>query len=171
MKLVRSFCGTTHENDDGSFEHVGSILANITKQREGRELLLDPKWGLLKQIIRQFDSNSSLRKKGVNKRCQFLLDFEQQVKRALVGLAPDKHPFGSQEVDASSLGWAISAVSSREFWLNGNKQSNGMNFDIPMMLPLIDMCNHSFNLNARIVQEQETSSTKMRVKAGCGCNQ
>lgn len=50
---------------DDSFEHVGSILVNITKQRAGRELLLDPKRGLLKQIIRQFDSNSSLRKKGV----------------------------------------------------------------------------------------------------------
>ncbi|PNX99950.1 histone-lysine N-methyltransferase setd3-like protein [Trifolium pratense] len=101
----------------------------------------------------------------VNKRCRFLLDFEQQVKRALVGLTPDKHPFGGQEVDASSLGWAMSAVSSRAFKLHGNKQSNGIDFDIPMMLPLIDMCNHSFNPNARIVQEQETGSTKMRVVA------
>jgi hypothetical protein len=101
----------------------------------------------------------------VNKRCRFLLDFEQQVKRALVGLTPDKHPFGGQEVDASSLGWAMSAVSSRAFKLHGNKQSDGIDFDIPMMLPLIDMCNHSFNPNAKIVQEQETGSTKMRVKA------
>lgn len=100
----------------------------------------------------------------VNKRCRFLLDFEQKVKHALVGLTPDKHPFGGQEVDASSLGWAMSAVSSRAFKLHGNKQSNGINFDIPMMLPLIDMCNHSFNPNARIVQEQETGSTKMWVK-------
>lgn len=101
----------------------------------------------------------------VNKRCRFLLDFEQKVKHALVGLTPDKHPFGGQEVDASSLGWAMSAVSSRAFKLHGNKQSNGINFDIPMMLPLIDMCNHSFNPNARIVQEQEAGSTKMWVKA------
>ncbi|CAL5215226.1 unnamed protein product [Lathyrus oleraceus] len=100
----------------------------------------------------------------VNKRCRFLLDFEKQVKRALVGVTPDKHPFGGQEVDASSLGWAMSAVSSRAFKLHGNKNSNGINFDIPMMLPLIDMCNHSFNPNARIVQEQETGSTDMRVK-------
>lgn len=100
----------------------------------------------------------------VNKRCRFLLDFEKQVKRALVGVTPDKHPFGGQEVDASSLGWAMSAVSSRAFKLHGNKNSNGINFDIPMMLPLIDMCNHSFNPNARIVQEQETGSTNMRVK-------
>lgn len=66
MKLVRSFCRATHESNDDAFEHVGSILVNITKQRAGRELLLDPKRGLLKQIIRQFDSNSLLRKKGVS---------------------------------------------------------------------------------------------------------
>ncbi|KAJ1437879.1 SET domain [Sesbania bispinosa] len=100
----------------------------------------------------------------VNKRCRFLLDFEQQVKHVLASLPPDKHPFGGQEVDASSLGWAMSAVSSRAFRLHGNKNPNGTNMDIPMMLPLIDMCNHSFNPNARIVQEQDTSSTKMQVK-------
>ncbi|RDY09876.1 Histone-lysine N-methyltransferase setd3 [Mucuna pruriens] len=100
----------------------------------------------------------------VNKRCRFLLDFEQEVKRALVSLTPDKHPFGGQEVDASSLGWAMSAVSSRAFRLYGEKDPNGMRIDVPMMLPLIDMCNHSFNPNARIVQEQDTSSTKMQVK-------
>ncbi|XP_020220888.1 actin-histidine N-methyltransferase [Cajanus cajan] len=100
----------------------------------------------------------------VNKRCRFLLDFEQEVKRALVSLSPDKHPFGGQEVDASSLGWAMSAVSSRAFRLYGEKDPNGIRIDIPMMLPLIDMCNHSFNPNARIVQEQDTSSMKMQVK-------
>ncbi|XP_004511210.1 uncharacterized protein [Cicer arietinum] len=85
MKLVRSFCRTTYENDDDSFEHVGSILVNITKQREGRELLLDPKRGLLKQIIRQFDSNSSLRKKGVSgtiRNCCF--EAENQLQNLLL---------------------------------------------------------------------------------------
>ncbi|WJX88064.1 hypothetical protein P8452_70186 [Trifolium repens] len=85
MKLVRSFCRTTHENDDDSFEHVGSILVNITKHRTGRELLLDPKRGLLKQIIRQFDSNSSLRKKGVSgtiRNCCF--EAENQLQNLLL---------------------------------------------------------------------------------------
>lgn len=50
---------------DDSFEHVGSILVNISKNEAGRKILLDPKRGLLKQIIRQFDSSSPLRKKGV----------------------------------------------------------------------------------------------------------
>lgn len=48
-----------------SFEHVASILVNISQKEAGRKLLLDPKRGLLKQIIRQFDSPSPLRKKGV----------------------------------------------------------------------------------------------------------
>ncbi|XP_057416779.1 uncharacterized protein LOC130711255 isoform X2 [Lotus japonicus] len=100
----------------------------------------------------------------VNKRCRFLLEFEQEVKRALASLTPDKHPFGGLEVDAPSLGWAMSAVSSRAFRLHGNKDPNGTHVDIPMMLPLIDMCNHSFNPNAKIIQEQDSSSTKMQVK-------
>ncbi|RDY10338.1 Protein HGH1-like protein [Mucuna pruriens] len=86
MKLVRSFCRTTHdESNDDAFEHVGSILVNISKQREGRELLLDPKRGLLKQIIRQFDSNSSLRKKGVSgtiRNCCF--EAENQLQNLLL---------------------------------------------------------------------------------------
>lgn len=101
----------------------------------------------------------------VNKRCRFLLDFEQEVKRALVSVKPDSHPFGGQEVDASSLGWAMSAVSSRAFRLYGEKDQNGDRIHLPMMLPLIDMCNHSFNPNARIVQEEDSSSMKMQVKA------
>ncbi|KAK7398875.1 hypothetical protein VNO78_10049 [Psophocarpus tetragonolobus] len=100
----------------------------------------------------------------VNKRCRFLLNFEQQVKRALVSLTPDMHPFGGQEVDASSLGWAMSAVSSRAFRLYAEKDPSGTLIDVPMMLPLIDMCNHSFNPNAKIVQEQDTSSMNMQVK-------
>nr|XP_015895374.2 actin-histidine N-methyltransferase [Ziziphus jujuba var. spinosa] len=97
----------------------------------------------------------------VNKRCRFLLDFEQQVKRALENMTPSKHPFGGQDVDASSLGWAMAAVSSRAFRLYGKKLPGGTYNDLPMMLPLIDMCNHSFNPNARIVQEQDAGNTML----------
>ncbi|KAF5183572.1 Hgh1-like protein [Thalictrum thalictroides] len=65
MKLVRSFCTSSSEKIEDPFEHVGLILINITKVEKGRKYLLDPKRGLLKQIIRQFDSTSQLRKKGV----------------------------------------------------------------------------------------------------------
>ncbi|GAB2297205.1 hypothetical protein Dimus_031318 [Dionaea muscipula] len=66
MKLVRSFCTSSSEKLDDPFEHVGSILVNISKREAGRRFLLDPKRGLLKQIIRQSDSASPIRKKGVS---------------------------------------------------------------------------------------------------------
>ncbi|GKU99474.1 hypothetical protein SLEP1_g12324 [Rubroshorea leprosula] len=66
MKLVRSFCRSSNESRDDPFDHVGSILVNISQKEAGRKMLLDPKRGLLKQIIRQFDSAQPLRKKGVS---------------------------------------------------------------------------------------------------------
>ncbi|KAK8485662.1 hypothetical protein V6N13_029477 [Hibiscus sabdariffa] len=84
MKLVRSFCRSSETNDD-PFDHVGSILVNISKKEEGRKMLLDPKRGLLKQIIRQFDSSSPLRKKGVSgtiRNCCF--EAENQLQNLLL---------------------------------------------------------------------------------------
>lgn len=101
----------------------------------------------------------------VNKRCRFLLDFDKVVKYELENLKLQDHPFDGQTVDASSLGWAMSAVSSRAFRLYGNMCPDGTHADVPMMLPLIDMCNHSFNPNAKIVQQQEATSRRMLVKA------
>ncbi|KAG9444464.1 hypothetical protein H6P81_015804 [Aristolochia fimbriata] len=94
----------------------------------------------------------------VNKRCRFLLDFEKEVRGSLQNIPSKSHPFGGQDVDASSLGWAMSAVSSRAFRLHG------LHKGVPMMLPLIDMCNHSFHPNAQIIQAQDTSNSKMLVK-------
>lgn len=101
----------------------------------------------------------------VNKRCRFLLEFEKEVKNILDDVASKDHPFGGQDVNAASLGWAMSAVSSRAFRLHGEILSDGKHSEVPMLLPLIDMCNHSFNPNARIVQQQDTSSRNMSVKA------
>ncbi|XVF85937.1 hypothetical protein PTKIN_Ptkin17bG0157900 [Pterospermum kingtungense] len=84
MKLVRSFCRSSESSDD-PFDHVGSILVNISKKEEGRKMLLDPKRGLLKQIVRQFDSSSSLRKKGVSgtiRNCCF--EAENQLQNLLL---------------------------------------------------------------------------------------
>ncbi|KAK1387056.1 histone-lysine N-methyltransferase setd3 [Heracleum sosnowskyi] len=106
----------------------------------------------------------------VNKRCRFLLDFEKELERVLGNLDSNDHPFGSQDVDASSLGWAMSAVSSRAFRLYGKKIQDGTHSNAPMMLPLIDMCNHSFNPNAEIVQEQGDANAKMLVKVVAGTN-
>ncbi|KAK2991389.1 hypothetical protein RJ640_007853, partial [Escallonia rubra] len=85
MKLVRSFCTSSNEKKGDPFEHVGSILVNISKKEAGRKLLLDPKRGLLKQIIRQFDSTSLLRKKGVSgtvRNCCF--EAESQLQNLLL---------------------------------------------------------------------------------------
>ncbi|KAH7683596.1 Protein HGH1 C-terminal protein [Dioscorea alata] len=65
-KLVRSFCrSSSSEAKEDIFEHVSLVLVNISKLEAGRRILMDPKRGLLKQIVRQFDSSSLLRKKGV----------------------------------------------------------------------------------------------------------
>lgn len=101
----------------------------------------------------------------VNKRCRFLLDFDQEVRRALASVKPIDHPFGGQELNASSLGWAMSAVSSRAFRLHGKKLAAGTRNEVPMMLPLIDMCNHSFNPNAQIIQEEDDSELLIKVVA------
>ncbi|CAH9104933.1 unnamed protein product [Cuscuta epithymum] len=100
----------------------------------------------------------------VNKRCRFLLEFERIVKQELGHVKQDNHPFEDQHVDSSALGWAMSAVSSRAFRLYGGKCLDGTHKDVPMMLPLIDMCNHSFSPNAEIVQEHEAGDGKMLVK-------
>ncbi|ESR61410.1 hypothetical protein CICLE_v10015103mg [Citrus x clementina] len=101
----------------------------------------------------------------VNKRCRFLLDFDQEVRHALASVKPNDHPFGGQELNASSLGWAMSAVSSRAFRLHGKKLAAGTRNEVPMMLPLIDMCNHSFNPNAQIIQEEDDSQLLIKVVA------
>lgn len=86
------------------------------------------------------------------------------VKDTLETVKLDKHPFGGQEIDASALGWAMSAVSSRAFRLYGSKRQDGTHENAPMLLPLIDMCNHSFEANAKIVQEKDAGDEKMLVK-------
>ncbi|KAF7090897.1 hypothetical protein CFC21_093576 [Triticum aestivum] len=91
----------------------------------------------------------------INKRCRFLLEFEKEVKQKLGTVPSGDHPFCGQDVHSSSLGWAMSAASSRAFRLHG---------EIPMLLPLVDMCNHSFSPNARIVQEGDVESPDMSVK-------
>ncbi|KAL3347151.1 hypothetical protein AABB24_021032 [Solanum stoloniferum] len=104
----------------------------------------------------------------VNKRCRFLLEFEKILKHELENLKPDDHPFSGQDVDSSALGWAMSAVSSRAFRLYGGKRPDGTRSNVPMMLPLIDMCNHSFDPNADIVQEEANSDRNMLVKVVAG---
>lgn len=100
----------------------------------------------------------------VNKRCRFLLGFEKEIKNILDNVSSKDHPFGGQDVNTSSLGWAMSSVSSRAFRLHGEVLHSNKKKDTPMLLPLIDMCNHSFTPNARIVQEQNRNNQSMSIK-------
>ncbi|KAG0485556.1 hypothetical protein HPP92_009635 [Vanilla planifolia] len=100
----------------------------------------------------------------VNKRCRFLLLFDKDIKDLLEHVELKDHPFGGQDLNSSSLGWAMSAVSSRAFRLYGESHTNGQRMDVPMLLPLIDMCNHSFHPNAKIFQGQENGSSKTLIK-------
>lgn len=78
----------------------------------------------------------------VKRRCRWLLGFSQGVLAALPDTAAD--PFGSTPVDANALGWALGVVTSRAFRTRGPGQPAAM-------LPLIDMANHSFSPNARVL--------------------
>lgn len=77
----------------------------------------------------------------VKKRCRWLYDFSQPLAQ-LPGSAAD--PFGGAAVDMNALGWALAAVSSRAFRTKGPTQPASM-------LPLIDMCNHSFTPNCEVL--------------------
>ncbi|URE05437.1 hypothetical protein MUK42_09181 [Musa troglodytarum] len=63
-KLVRSFCRSSPGDSkaEDTFEHVASVLVNISKVEAGRKILLEPKRGLLKQAICQLDSSNPLKK-------------------------------------------------------------------------------------------------------------
>lgn len=101
----------------------------------------------------------------VNKRCRFLLEFEQEIRGTLQDVKASDHPFNGQDVNASALGWTMSAVSTRAFRLHGNKKlQGGSSDDVPMMLPLIDMCNHCFKPNVRIIQEHNGADSNTLVK-------
>eukprot|EP01018_Ginkgo_biloba_P038165 Gb_41393 [translate_table: standard] len=100
----------------------------------------------------------------VSKRCKLLFDFEAVVNSTCEKMSAEQHPFRGQYVDAASLGWAMSAVSTRAFRLRGDIMSDGKRGGTPMLLPLIDMCNHNFHPNSRIVQETDSCGDKFIIK-------
>lgn len=102
----------------------------------------------------------------VKKRCRVLLELARTVESVLRKLPADQQPFGGQEVTASALGWAMAAVSSRAFHMH--KPKNYIK-ELPgghrVMLPLVDMCNHSFTPNASIVQQEKEKEASLIVLA------
>lgn len=77
----------------------------------------------------------------VHMRCQWLLHFAREALQPLPGSPAD--PFFGTLVDANALGWALAVVTSRAFRVLGPSQPASM-------LPLIDMCNHSFTPNCKL---------------------
>lgn len=76
----------------------------------------------------------------VIKRCRWLIQFaKNELKKE-----GDANPFHGTQIDANSLGWAFAAVTSRAFRPGGPKSAG-------VLLPLIDMCNHSFSPNAKVI--------------------
>lgn len=60
-----------------------------------------------------------------------------------------------EQVDAHSLGWAMSATSSRAF---------GFGSDDKRLLPLIDMMNHAFEPSARVaLKKKKNADSKVEV--------
>eukprot|EP00898_Chlorokybus_atmophyticus_P000304 jgi/Chlat1/1274/Chrsp117S01708 len=60
-------------------------------------------------------------------------------------------PFMGQDVSPNELAWAMAAVSSRAFRLDGSKKPASM-------LPAVDMMNHSFNPNTTVERQQDGSA-------------
>jgi len=84
----------------------------------------------------------------VNKRCRFLVQFAGRA--FVVDDGPDyvdgQHPERRRvemEIDANALGWASACASSRAFKVRGPTST-------PSMLPVIDVCNHSFSPSAAV---------------------
>jgi Domain of unknown function (DUF383) len=73
--LLRLFLDTTHSKaGEDPFEHVATILPNVTRFREGRQVLLEPGRGALKALASQLRSPSELRRRGCSgaiKNCCF----------------------------------------------------------------------------------------------------
>lgn len=77
---------------------------------------------------------------------RWLADFSKNLKD-LPGTPED--PFGGAAVDINALGWAMACVTSRAFRVKGP--------DHPaVMLPLIDMSNHSFDPNCEVLPLRDT---------------
>ena len=82
----------------------------------------------------------------VKKRCRWLLTFAAgplASARADAAAASEAAPFSGAVIDANALGWALAAVSSRAYRTRGPSLPAAM-------LPLIDICNHSFEPNVAV---------------------
>ena len=85
----------------------------------------------------------------INKRCRFLVSFfggksitVDDGEEFVDGVHPNRRRV-EMTIDANALGWASACASSRAFKVRGPTQT-------PSMLPVIDICNHSFQPSAEV---------------------
>ncbi|GAQ89582.1 hypothetical protein KFL_005390020 [Klebsormidium nitens] len=64
-KLIKEFAATSGSEDDDVYEHVGTVLVNVSQVKEGRTILLDPARALLKHVLPQIQSQNVRRRQGV----------------------------------------------------------------------------------------------------------
>lgn len=64
VKLVSLFNTPANDIKGEAFVYVGSILVNVSRSEAGRNFLLEPTRGLLKQIL-EFESDNPVHRKGV----------------------------------------------------------------------------------------------------------
>jgi hypothetical protein len=89
----------------------------------------------------------------VEKRIKFLNEFATETMPTIIGEASEvDHPFNNLRILPHALAWAMAAVSSRAFHVH--KSSGGGS----SLLPLVDMCNHSFAPTGRLVQHTSSQS-------------
>ena len=82
----------------------------------------------------------------VARRGRFMARFHRDTLTPALA-APDS-PFNGVSIDLNGLGWALGACTSRAFATRGPRKPRAL-------LPLIDMCNHSFGANCDIQMRKD----------------
>lgn len=85
-------------------------------------------------IIKQIDYEPVIYQ--INKRCKWLIEFHEKNEKLLNEI------FNNKEIDMNVFAWAFAIATSRAFKI---KEKDELSF-----LPLIDICNHSFNSNCNV---------------------
>jgi hypothetical protein len=136
-----------HERIEGEQSHFWPYIQNLPLGFPGLPLFFDRK------VIELIEYPPVVAQ--INMRCRWLLQFSQELQ-AVRGTQED--PFRGVEVDANVLGWSFAAVSSRAFRPGGPKSPG-------TLLPLIDMCNHSFSPNAKVVGSGKPGNNSLSMVA------
>ena len=80
-------------------------------------------------------------------------EFASEAMPDVIDQAPQPdHPFKKLQILPHALAWSMAAVSSRAFHVHNSGGGSSL-------LPLVDMCNHSFAPTGRLVQHSSASQS------------